>query len=502
MPRNGSGTYTLPAGNPVVTGTTISSTVQNNTTSDIATALTNSIAKDGQTTPTANLPMGGFKHTGTAVAASTTDYARADQVQNSSLQYLTSVSGVDTITAAAPLTLAAYATGQKFRFISAGANTGAATLNINSIGAKSITKLGATALAAGDIPSGAIVEVLYDGTQFQLCNLAAQSSITATTAVTQSPNDNSTKIATTAYVDTAINVEYNRFINGAMAVDQRNSGAAQTFTAAAALAYSVDRWYGYCTGANVTGQRVAGTTPNQYNYRFTGAASVTKIGFAQRIEASDSQDLAGDTATLSVDLANSVLTSVTWTAWYANTENTFGSLSSPTRTQIATGTFTVTSTLTRYSTSISVPSAATTGIEVEFSVGAQTSGTWTIGRAQLIKGTITSFRPRPISQEVDMCQRYYERGSNLTNATPDQSFRASYSGATDWPVRYATQKRTAASVTVYSPSTQAADRWRDASAGADVVATVPTNTVSGFITQATTVDANSYNFTWQASSEL
>jgi len=64
MSRNGSGTYTLPAGNPVVTGTTISSTWANNSLSDIATALTQSLAKDGQTTPTANIPMGSFKLTG------------------------------------------------------------------------------------------------------------------------------------------------------------------------------------------------------------------------------------------------------------------------------------------------------------------------------------------------------------------------------------------------------------------------------------------------------
>jgi hypothetical protein len=64
MSRNGAGVYTLAAGNPVVTGTTISSTWANNTLSDIATALTQSLAKDGQTTPTANIPMGGFKITG------------------------------------------------------------------------------------------------------------------------------------------------------------------------------------------------------------------------------------------------------------------------------------------------------------------------------------------------------------------------------------------------------------------------------------------------------
>jgi hypothetical protein len=49
MSRNGTGTYNLPAGNPVVTGTTISSTWANTTLTDIATALTNSVATDGQT---------------------------------------------------------------------------------------------------------------------------------------------------------------------------------------------------------------------------------------------------------------------------------------------------------------------------------------------------------------------------------------------------------------------------------------------------------------------
>ena len=48
MPFNGSGTYTLPAGNPVVTNTTISSTVHNNTMSDIATALSSVLVNDGQ----------------------------------------------------------------------------------------------------------------------------------------------------------------------------------------------------------------------------------------------------------------------------------------------------------------------------------------------------------------------------------------------------------------------------------------------------------------------
>jgi hypothetical protein len=196
-----------------------------------------------------------------------------------------------------------------------------------------------------------------------------------------------------------------------MSIDQRNAGAAQTITAAAALAYTVDRWYGYCTGANVTGQQVAGAAPNAFNYRYTGAASVTKIGHAQRIEAANCQDLAGTTATFAVDLANSLLTTVTWTAYRANTNDTFGTLASPTRTSIGTGTFTVTSTLARYSAQITVTAASTTGIEIELSVAAQTSGTWTIGRAQLEAGAVaTPFEVRPIGLELALCQRYFQKG--------------------------------------------------------------------------------------------
>lgn len=49
MPRNGSSVYSLPAGNPVVPGTTISTTWANTTLTDIGTALTQSLSTDGST---------------------------------------------------------------------------------------------------------------------------------------------------------------------------------------------------------------------------------------------------------------------------------------------------------------------------------------------------------------------------------------------------------------------------------------------------------------------
>jgi hypothetical protein len=202
-----------------------------------------------------------------------------------------------------------------------------------------------------------------------------------------------------------------------MAVDQRNYGAAQTFTAGAALAYSVDRWYGYCTGANVTGQQIAGTfASSQHRYQFTGAASVTAIGFGQRIESKNCYDLANATVTLSAFISNSLLTSVTCTAYYANSEDTFGTLATPTRTLIDTATFTVSATRTKYTTTITLPSAATTGIEIVFTVGAQTSGTWIIDSVQLEKNSVpTSFDYRPYGTELALCQRYYYRTATFTS---------------------------------------------------------------------------------------
>jgi len=75
MSRNGSGVYTLPAGNPVVTGTTIASTWANTTLSDIQTALTQSVSADGQTPITGSLQMGNNKITNLSDPTSAQDAA-------------------------------------------------------------------------------------------------------------------------------------------------------------------------------------------------------------------------------------------------------------------------------------------------------------------------------------------------------------------------------------------------------------------------------------------
>ena len=286
-----------------------------------------------------------------------------------------------------------------------------------------------------------------------------------------------------------------------MAVDQRNSGNSQSI--APGIVYTVDRWICGVEGGTVTGQRVQGATVGQFRYQFTGASSVTRIGFGQRIEQLNSADLAGTTVTLSLDLANSLLTTVTWTASYANTADNFSAL-----TTIATGTFTVSGTLTRYSTNINIPVAATTGIQIYLTVDNQTSGTWTIGNVQLETGIIaTPFERRSYGQELALCQRYYEQSFEGANPAVIggmiQNFNSNGSiNTAALQVVFKITKRASPTVTSYSPSSGASGFIRDGS-GADRTATVQyVNSFGAHITNSAIGNLANYSAQWTASAEL
>jgi hypothetical protein len=139
---------------------------------DVADGINTALCKDGGNTATANIPMGGFTFTNIAAATARTMPARMSDVQDSKATYYPTVGGtadVITITGASTA-ITAYAAGQTFQFIAAATNTTTATINVDSVGAKSITGAAAATLQAGQIASGAIVTITYDGTQFQLTN--------------------------------------------------------------------------------------------------------------------------------------------------------------------------------------------------------------------------------------------------------------------------------------------------------------------------------------------
>lgn len=169
MPRNGSGNYTPPGSSfPAVASTLIESAKFNNIINDIATAISGSIASNGETTVTANIPFGGNKLTGVGAATARTDAATLASIQDGTGVYVGTVGGTaDAITLTPSPAITAYATGQKFVFMAGGTSTGAVTVAISGLATKAIQASG-SALAGGEIVSGKLYGIRYDGTQFQL----------------------------------------------------------------------------------------------------------------------------------------------------------------------------------------------------------------------------------------------------------------------------------------------------------------------------------------------
>lgn len=107
----------------------------------------------------------------TAARHDTHDQDLADGInatvnKDGSNTYATS-SGTDTITLTLTPAPSSYNAGMIIAFKAGGTNTGAATININSLGAKTIQALGA-GISANDITTNDVVELRYDGTQFQM----------------------------------------------------------------------------------------------------------------------------------------------------------------------------------------------------------------------------------------------------------------------------------------------------------------------------------------------
>ena len=176
MSRNGSGVYTIPSNSlrPAVDGTTIDTSDFNDFISDLETAMSASIAKDGQTTITANLPMATYRHTGVGDGSARTDYAALGQLQDNKVGWVAAGGTVDAITATYSPIVTAVADGQLLAFRASGANTSATpTFSPNGLTARTIVKSGGQALETGDIPRAnyeCLVRYYAASTRWELLN--------------------------------------------------------------------------------------------------------------------------------------------------------------------------------------------------------------------------------------------------------------------------------------------------------------------------------------------
>lgn len=104
---------------------------------------------------------------GDQALASQYNNLRKDALQNGG-DYATSGGAANAYILTIDAQIAAYAAGQIFKFKANFANTDAATLNVNAIGAKTIKKSNGNDLTQNDILNGQLVTVIYDGTNLQM----------------------------------------------------------------------------------------------------------------------------------------------------------------------------------------------------------------------------------------------------------------------------------------------------------------------------------------------
>jgi hypothetical protein len=89
-----------------------------------------------------------------------------DQDGSAPINYAVATGTASAIVLTLTPALTVYTSGMPIYFKSAAANTGACTININGLGAKPIKNTSGLDPAANDIASGAIVEIVYNGTNF------------------------------------------------------------------------------------------------------------------------------------------------------------------------------------------------------------------------------------------------------------------------------------------------------------------------------------------------
>lgn len=226
MSRNGSGTYTLPVNswNPATNGVSATASDWQSLIDDVETALTASLAADGQTPMTGNLAMGNNKLTGLAAGTAAGNSLRWEQLFSQGTEVdiasatTTDIGGQNSnfLRITGTTTITSFGTnynGPRFiRFADALTLTDGTALNLP--GSANITTVAgdyaiAYPKANAGTPNGWKVWYLrgsalpaLSGANTDITSLSAPA-LGAATATTQSAGDNTTKVATTAFVTAA-----------------------------------------------------------------------------------------------------------------------------------------------------------------------------------------------------------------------------------------------------------------------------------------------------------
>jgi hypothetical protein len=369
---------------------------------------------------------------------------------------------------------AAYVQGHTFSFIAGFTNTGTATLNVNALGAKNIFLDGA-ALGGNEIVAGSVVQVMYDGTQFQIVSGRA--------------------------IGTLPLHGQNFLINGDGEIWQRGAGGAASIAIPAATGgYTADRWY-LSNGANqaaTISQQAGLTNGSRYCMRVQRNSGQTGLGIMslqQPLTFDQIWPLRGQIITISCKVRPGAGWSPTSGAFTMslNTGTTATEASNVNLTGTATvatvttnlGTSSVVTTMTATSAAV-IPTNVQQGSLIFTWTPTGTAGTndyVEIDEVQMeIGGIATAYDRKLFAVELDTCQRFFQKtfpyivapAQNAGTAGSLTLFEGTGLSGTflyDW--RFFPNFRGAPSVTTYNPSATNAN-WRDITNSVDKTVSVGT----------------------------
>jgi hypothetical protein len=162
MARNGSGVMSLLS--PIApAGQTSNSTNINATMNDVANEITGSLPVSGVKAMAAALPMGGFKVVNVGAGTSASDASRVDQVQAGTLNWVAAGGTADVITATYAPAIAALVDGLECNVRIGSTNTVTTpTFSPNGLTARTIVKLGGSALSVGELTANREVTLRYN----------------------------------------------------------------------------------------------------------------------------------------------------------------------------------------------------------------------------------------------------------------------------------------------------------------------------------------------------
>lgn len=272
MPRNGSGTFSLPAANPVTTGTQITATWGNTTLSDIASEITGSVAADGQTTITGPIKFSAGSVSSPAMTFSSetnTGFYRsgAGVVSMSIAGSQKYIFGASSVTLGGSASI----TGTEFGYLTGVTSAIQTQLDAKQPLDSTLTALAGTLTAANKIPYATAL------------NTAGELDLSTSTSLGTSDTTLSSQKAVKSYVDTAVAAVNTSslgasgyvILSGGLIV-QWGKIASATYAASSSTAITINLPHTFPT-AGVAFSLQVGTGITNSPITLTGAVSTTQI---------------------------------------------------------------------------------------------------------------------------------------------------------------------------------------------------------------------------------